>query len=200
MAKKIAEMKKRINEIDAELKSTGLRVLSDKNIKQTILYGENGNKAVITLATKIEVLNRDLMSQSLSKNVYNDSVTEKVLVTYGLSEPFKRFLAAIKMGTYDKNLTIKEFIDRHFSDLDMKIRDFIDKKFKGRYEQDRKWIVSKCGEGDWDAELDQITLIKNWELICSFCEGESSEDILNNLSNSVAVDETLKIEYGYPGR
>lgn len=129
-ARLMAEAKKKVEEIKAELLLAGLDEMEDKKLKTVEFWGSTYGKVVVQNAETVKVISPTILRQMFGE-VIKDFEKETVKIDY--SEPFKRFLTTVFNGDYTAE-SLEEVIAQITTDK--RTQTALKKKLKGNWAKD----------------------------------------------------------------
>jgi hypothetical protein len=190
--KRMKEDKAQLDEIKAKLTNSALVEMENKNIKFKQLFGSQGifNAAY---KEKFEIDNFNALKQAIG-DLVEDKVTRKVEVKFDVENKFKKALIAIFKSEFSNEYTIDQVLDGYgLSDKALKTAK---KKLKGEYVNDKQVLESLGIKGDVEEELDEIRLIKNYELVSRYF-GKPTDEEIEAIKKAVWVEESLAVGLEY---
>lgn len=182
----------------AELQKRGLRYIEDKNLKQKIFMGTDGNRAEFTQTQKLEIINWFAFKEVIGA-LAEEKVQRTVSYDYKWDSRFEEVVKAIFTEDYNSEVSLTELLKDCFKADSGQIA-LLMKKLKGDYRKDREQLIAvlklPAGE-DLDVELDYIHKIINWSKIKMFIP-DNTEKIIEAVKKCIIVTQTpkLAIKYG----
>lgn len=181
----------------AELQKRGLRYIEDKNLKQKIFMGTDGNRAEFTQTQKLEIINWFAFKEVIGA-LAEEKVQRTVSYDYKWDSRFEEVVKAIFTEDYNSEVSLTEILKDCFK-ADSGQINLLEKKLKGDYKKDREQLIAvlklPTGE-DLDVELDYIHKIINWSKIKMFMP-DNTEKIIEAVKKCVIVTQTPKIAIKY---
>lgn len=181
----------------AELQKRGLRYIEDKNLKQKIFIGTDGNRAEFTQTQKLEVINWFAFKEIVG-NLAEEKVQRLVSYDYKWDNKFEEAVKAIFTDDFNSETTLEELLRECFK-ADSRQINLLTKKLKGDYKKDREQLIAALklpiGE-DLDVELDYIHKIINWTKIKMFIP-DNTEKTIEGIKKCIIVTQTPKIAIKY---
>jgi len=167
--------------LEAELLKAFETDAEDTKLK-TVKYTGSSGEAAVTMADSVKLTMPSLLREIFRKG-YSDLVKEEI--TYKLSEPAKRMLAAVYNRELFRDMTFAGAIDK--LPCDDKAKKSLQKKLKGaKFETDVKNLVNIGGLSEEDAQDYAYMLreIRDWELFSKLMA-------LNGVTNEAAIDSVM---------
>lgn len=142
------ELKAEMDDIEADILKAAETDLKDTKFKTVSYADNNGNVITATNADNVKLIYPSMLKVIFGK-AYPDVVKEEI--TYKVSAPAKRLLAAIYNGEYIKNGSVDEILKG--LNLDDKSFNALRKKLKGaNYDTDVKNLIKFAGIGETEAK------------------------------------------------
>lgn len=142
------ELKAEMDDIEADILKAAETDLKDTKFKTVSYADNNGNVITATNADNVKLIYPSMLKVIFGK-AYPDVVKEEI--TYKVSAPAKRLLAAIYNGEYIKNGSVDEILK--CLNLDDKSFNALKKKLKGaNYDTDVKNLIKFAGIGETEAK------------------------------------------------
>lgn len=142
------ELKVEMDDIEADILKAAETDLKDTKFKTVSYADNNGNVITATNADNVKLIYPSMLKVIFGK-AYPDVVKEEI--TYKVSAPAKRLLAAIYNGEYIKNGSVDEILKG--LNLDDKSFNALRKKLKGaNYDTDVKNLIKFAGIGETEAK------------------------------------------------
>jgi len=183
--------------VKAQIQELAVRDLENSKDKTVKYYGTGGNVVTVTNSATVKIASLFFLRAVLG-DVTNDFVKEEV--SYKLSEPFKRTLAALCTGNYIEQ-TLDEVIAQ--MSVDETTAKLLRKKLRGNPDKDRQ-LLESLGIKDVDhwvyfvAEAAAYERIRRLMDVAGYIPGTSEyEKALHDLKLAVIVDEGIKIGLEY---
>ena len=178
---KAAELKNEKELLEAELLKY-FEADSEDTKKKTVRYSGSFGEVAVTMADSVKLTMPSLLREVFKKG-YSDLVKEEV--TYKVSEPAKRMLAAVYNRELFRDMTFAGAIDR--LPCDDKAKKSLARKLKGaKFETDVKNLVVIGGLSEDDAQDYAYMLreIRDWELFSKLMA-------LNGITSDAAIDGAM---------
>lgn len=142
------QLKAEMDDIEADILKAAETDLKDTKFKTVSYADNNGNVITATNADNVKLIYPSMLKVIFGK-AYPDVVKEEI--TYKVSAPAKRLLAAIYNGEYIKNGSVDEILK--CLNLDDKSFNALKKKLKGaNYDTDVKNLIKFAGIGETEAK------------------------------------------------
>lgn len=142
------QLKAEMDGIEADILKAAETDLKDTKFKTVSYADNNGNVITATNADNVKLIYPSMLKVIFGK-AYPDVVKEEI--TYKVSAPAKRLLAAIYNGEYIKNGSVDEILK--CLNLDDKSFNALKKKLKGaNYDTDVKNLIKFAGIGETEAK------------------------------------------------
>lgn len=142
------QLKSEMDDIEADILKAAETDLKDTKFKTVSYADNNGNVITATNADNVKLIYPSMLKVIFGK-AYPDVVKEEI--TYKVSAPAKRLLAAIYNGEYIKNGSVDEILK--CLNLDDKSFNALKKKLKGaNYDTDVKNLIKFAGIGETEAK------------------------------------------------
>ena len=142
------QLKAEMDGIEADILKAAETDLKDTKFKTVSYADNNGNVITATNADNVKLIYPSMLKVIFGK-AYPDVVKEEI--TYKVSAPAKRLLAAIYNGEYIKNGSVDEILKG--LNLDDKSFNALRKKLKGaNYDTDVKNLIKFAGIGETEAK------------------------------------------------
>lgn len=142
------QLKSEMDDIEADILKAAETDLKDTKFKTVSYADNNGNVITATNADNVKLIYPSMLKVIFGK-AYPDVVKEEI--TYRISAPAKRLLAAIYNGEYIKNGSVDEILK--CLNLDDKSFNALKKKLKGaNYDTDVKNLIKFAGIGETEAK------------------------------------------------
>lgn len=142
------QLKAEMDDIEADILKAAETDLKDTKFKTVSYADNNGNVITATNADNVKLIYPSMLKVIFGK-AYPDVVKEEI--TYKISAPAKRLLAAIYNGEYIKNGSVDEILK--CLNLDDKSFNALKKKLKGaNYDTDVKNLIKFAGIGETEAK------------------------------------------------
>lgn len=182
----------------AELQKRGLRYIEDKNLKQKIFAGTDGNRAEFTQTQKLEIINWFSFKEVIGA-LAEEKVQRLISYDYKWDSKFEEAVKAIFTDDYNNEVSLQEVLKECFKADSQQIALLV-KKLKGDYKKDREQLIAVFklpSDRDLDVELDYIHKIINWSKIKMFIP-ENTERVIEGIKKCIVVTQTpkLAIKYG----
>ncbi|MGN0601143.1 MAG: hypothetical protein ACI4I7_00375 [Oscillospiraceae bacterium] len=194
------ELKAEMDVIEADILKAAETDLKDTKFKTISYYDNNGNVITATNTDNVKVIYPSMLKVIFGK-AYSDVVKEEV--TYKLSAPAKRLLAAIYNRDYIKNSSIDDIL----TGLNLDDRSFnaLKKKLKGaNYNTDVKNLMKFAGIGETEAKenaylvaeavawqnFKHLLLLNNKDF-----DDEIIESAVDTIDSAVTVEQIPKITF-----
>ncbi len=193
---KAAEIKNEKELLEAELLKY-FEADSEDTKKKTVRYSGSFGEVAVTMADSVKLTMPSLLREVFKKG-YSDLVKEEI--TYKLTEPAKRMLAAVYNRELFKDMSFAAAVGN--LPCDDKAKKSLMKKLKGaRFETDVKNLVQIGGLSDDDAQdyAFMIAEIINWEIFGKLMNinGLVSDDAINgamhDIDAAIVAEKTPKI-------
>lgn len=192
----MAQLKNKKELLEAELLKAFETDAEDTKLK-TVKYIGSFGEAAVTMADSVKLTMPSLLREIFRKG-YSDLVKEEI--TYKLSEPAKRMLAAVYSRELFRDMTFAGAIDR--LPCDDKAKKSLAKKLKGaKFETDVKNLVNIGGLSEEDAQDYAYMLreIRDWELFSKLMalNGVTAEaaidSVMTDIDGAVVAEKTPKV-------
>ena len=192
LKKEQQKLKTEQDAVIAELTGICERVLADRGVKSTIVYGTGGNGVIVTSPVKIDIVSYGKLTASIGEALVNEYAPLKI--PEPVREPDKNFLQMCADIVRDFYMPgdLEKFLDDAF-DLNAETKAVLMKKLKGVYDKDLKVLESVLGPGDYDVELFHIVRILNYQRMRRYLPADMDSAIAA-IKETVAVDEGVKTE------
>ena len=142
------QLKAEMDDIEADILKAAETDLKDTKFKTVSYADNNGNVITATNADNVKLIYPSMLKVIFGK-AYPDVVKEEI--TYKISAPAKRLLAAIYNGEYIKDGSVDEILK--CLNLDDKSFNALKKKLKGaNYDTDVKNLIKFAGIGETEAK------------------------------------------------
>ena len=189
------QAKEEYNSTVAELHEICERILQDRGVKSSIVYGSPGNSAVITSPVKVSVVSYEKLIDAIGERLINEFAPVKIVQPE--REPTKGFtqvMADVVLGNYLEG-DLESFLTETFKPNSQQ-KGILMKKLKGVYDKDRQVLINMFGMADYDVELYHISKIMAYERIKRHLPSNLTE-IFKAVKEAVAVDEGIRTEVIY---
>lgn len=192
----MAQLKNKKELLEAELLKTFETDAEDTKLK-TVKYIGSFGEAAVTMADSVKLTMPSLLREIFRKG-YSDLVKEEI--TYKLSEPAKRMLAAVYNRELFRDMSFAGAIDK--LPCDDKAKKSLIKKLKGaKFETDVKNLVNIGGLSEEDAQDYAYMLreIRDWELFSKLMalNGVTAEaaidSVMTDIDGAVVAEKTPKV-------
>ena len=192
LKKEQQKLKVEMDAVTAELAGISERVLTDRGVKSTVVYGTGGNGVIVTSPVKINIVSYGKLTDSLGAALVNEYAPLKIVDP--VREPEKNFLQMCSDVVRDYYMPgdLGQFLDEAFS-LNAETKSVLLKKLKGVYDKDLKVLESVLGPGDYDVELFHIVRLLNYKRMRQYLPADMDSAIAA-IKETVAVDEGVKAE------
>lgn len=202
---KICEMDRQKKYIDenikiyqAELQKRGMRVIEEKNIKQTVMYGNNNNRAEITYTQGIDIINFYSLKSIAGKELIEENVQRTCEFKYKFDTKFAEVIKAIFTDDYTEEMIVADILNC-IDGMDKQSLNLLMKKLKGEYKKDRELIITTLrlpSNADLDVELDYIHKAIMWERIKMYFP-DNTKKVIEGIKKSLIVTQTPKLAIKY---
>lgn len=185
--------KSRIDVLKGWFETLAMEDLKDKKEKTAEYWGNGSIRITVANSNTVKPASMTML-KTLFGDVFGDFAKEEV--SYKLTEPCKRLLAAVSLGDYtegDLERTIPSI------STDPKVQNVLRKKLKGRYQKDRETLRKNAGlslqeASDWAYLIEEVL---NWERLIQVLKAsgwsKSPQEAVDLIRTSVIVEEGIKV-------
>ncbi|MDR1629882.1 MAG: hypothetical protein LBS36_06690 [Oscillospiraceae bacterium] len=192
LSKTIEDTKERIDQLKAYFEALATEQLNDTKLKSVDFWGHS-SRVIVTESETVKPV-----SVNILRRVFGELSKEfiKEEVTYKLSDPCKRLLAAVFCGNYTEG-SVEELI-ASITD-DEKLQATLKKKLRGRYEKDKATMIALTGCSEQEASDNAYlaTEVLNWGWLLQILQAAewqgSTQEAIDLIRAAVIVDTGLKV-------
>ena len=193
LEKQIKESSKQLDAIKAELQTSAIEEMDNKNLKWLQIYGTNGHFNVAQ-KEKFEIDDYSVLIALLGERA-QAKITREEKIKYTTEVRFKEALIALFKGDYAVTGQTLDSVLQGL-ELDATTIKSVKKRIKGEYLKDKKVLESVGVIDECEEELDAIRQIKNAELIDRFF-GDLTPEQISQVKKAIFVEDGISVGLEY---